>query len=106
MSIARTVLEIANEYASSLNAGIPAIQRELADIEKQKSGKEAKLNVARNALKRVSEFPALLRSEVVCPYCWINDGRKATLRTVGHGPGDDPRSDMFRCNSCHRSFEV
>lgn len=104
MSIAQVVLEIANDYAASFDARVPAIQREILDLEAQLAKKKDELEAARNARKRAGELPALLKREVICPYCYVGSGSVATLRTIGHGPGDDPAKDMFRCNSCNRTF--
>ena len=102
MSIIQVILEIANEYATSLDRRMPTIQKELADIEAQKAQTEAQLDSARNALKRSREFPLLLRREPICPYCWIDSGRKA----LGRAPDDDPHLTVFRCNSCERAFSA
>jgi hypothetical protein len=104
MSITQVVLEIANEYATSLDRRIPTIQRELADIEAQKAQTEAQLDSASKALNRSREFPLLLRREPICPYCWIDSGRRDSLRALDHAPDDDPRLDIFRCSSCERTF--
>jgi hypothetical protein len=106
MSIIQVVLEIANEYATSLDRRMPTIQKELADMEAQKAQTEAQLDSARNALKRSREFPLLLRREPICPYCWIDSGRKASLRALGRAPDDDPHLTVFRCNSCERAFSA
>jgi hypothetical protein len=33
-------------------------------------------------------------------------GGRAAMRAVGTGPADSPRIDIYRGNSCERSFEV
>jgi len=104
MPITQQIVKIAQERAAARNQRIPTLQKELSDIQAQIIEKQTELDAASNALKRAREFPVLLRSETICPYCWIDFGRKAGLRAVGHGPNDDPDDDIFRCNSCNASF--
>jgi hypothetical protein len=104
MSITEVVLEIANEYATSLDQRMPALQKELADLEARKAQAEAQLDSARDALKRSHEFPLLLRRDPICPYCWIDSGRKVSLTAVGQTSEDDPHLTTFRCSSCEQTL--
>jgi hypothetical protein len=87
--------------AKNLSGREKELEKQLHELDQQRTTLEAQLDVARDAHKRAAEYAPMIGRDLLCPRCWINGEARATLRSV---QGSD-EADYFRCNLCDRTFE-
>lgn len=95
------LINAAKAIADQSTARISAFDQKIAEIEKQKAEAEAERHKARNALKRLAEFPVQVGPDFLCPVCWM-EYRTSKLSPVG----SDTREDIFRCHKCHWDISI
>jgi len=71
-TIAEEMKRSAIGYADHATARIVGLDKELAEIEKQKAKIEAEREKARGALKRAANFPVTNGIDYLCPLCWVD----------------------------------
>jgi predicted RNA-binding Zn-ribbon protein involved in translation (DUF1610 family) len=102
MSLDEQIRQIAGEVAAHAQQREARLEREKLDLETKLAEKQAALNAAHLASDRFSNFPVTLGIDFLCPYCWIEDGKKSILRrssgTTTH--------DFLDCDACGRQIEV
>ena len=103
--IGATLRDLAEQIADSTKAQSANIENQLADVEKQQTKLDQERSdllrardAARSAHQRLSDFDGSS-----CPHCWIVDGERASLRSIGGGTDDH---DVFHCTRCDRRIEV
>ena len=92
----------AEEIAGATQERVSDLDREIAEIEKQKAKKEAERDLARGALKRLANFPVKNGADYLCPNCWVTRGGMSTLQPI---PSPD-RHDIFRCGLCGHELVI
>jgi hypothetical protein len=105
MTIERELARIAQALATSLEGRQARLEQEIIDLQKETAKKQAALDAARIAPKRLTDFRVTLGRDFQCPYCWVEHGVRSSLRAVGHPSGGNADIDYFRCNACERGFE-
>ncbi len=58
------------------------LEKQLHELDQQRTTLEAQLDVSRDAHKRAAEFAPMIGRDLLCPRCWINGEARATLRSV------------------------
>ncbi len=95
-NIAAVVQSLADRLVANAGAEVERCQREVSEAQKRLDGLAAKLSVAKSAVGRRNDFQPLIGGHYQCPYCWINDGTRASLTLIP--------DDMFRCEECDRTI--
>ena len=85
-NIAAVVQSLADRLVANAGAEVERCQREVSEAQKRLDGLATKLN----------DFQPLIGGHYQCPYCWINDGTRASLTLIP--------DDMFRCEECDRTI--
>jgi hypothetical protein len=95
-NIAAVVQSLADRLVANAGAEVERCQREVSEAQKRLDGLATKLSVAKSAVGRRNDFQPLIGGHYQCPYCWINDGTRASLTLIP--------DDMFRCEECDRTI--
>ena len=95
-NIAAVVQSLADRLVANAGAEVERCQREVSEAQKRLDDLAAKLKLAKAAVDRRDDFQPLIGSNYQCPYCWINDGTRASLTLIP--------DDMFRCEECDRTI--
>jgi hypothetical protein len=93
MSHPDQLIEIATELALDAKEDVADLQRKLAAVQTAKIEIEARLNIAKHALERLSSFVLIRGSDLQCPRCWINTEVIASLRPASGGNTDHSTFD-------------
>ena len=83
MAIRDQILQAANEIAGRMQADLFDLDRRLAEAKKHVAKIEKECDAARGAPERLSNFPIQLGSDYLCPRCWIEEGRRSNVITLG-----------------------
>ena len=92
-NIAAAVQSLADRLLANAGAEVERRQREVSE---GLDDLAAKLKLAKAAVDRRDDFQPIIGSHYQCPYCWINDGTRASLTPIP--------DDMFRCEECDRKI--
>lgn len=96
MSIETSLREEAEQAALSIQGRIGQIELEIRQKNVERAKLIDELNHARLASHRLEKYPVVHGSNVLCPYCWVGQGKLATLVRVDYGDG----REGLRCNAC------
>ena len=99
-AIAEVMKQKAQEIADYAHEKIARFDKQLADIEQEKTKLNAERHKAQGSLQRAADFRVKSGADYLCPLCWLDDGITSRLRPA---PSTD-RHDIFRCNTCN--FEM
>jgi hypothetical protein len=95
-NIAAAVESLADRLLANAGAEVERCQREVSEAQKRLDDLAAKLELAKTAVERRDHFEPRIGGHYQCPYCWINDGARASLTPIP--------DDMFRCEECDRTI--
>jgi len=95
-NIAAAVQSLADRLLANAGAEVERRQREVSEAQKRLDDLAAKLKSAKAAVDRRNDFQPIIGSHYQCPYCWINDGTRASLTPIP--------DDMFQCEECDRKI--
>ena len=95
-NIAAALQKLANRLLANAGAEVERCRREVSEAQKRLADLAAKLELAKTAVDRRDDFQPLIGGHYQCPYCWINDGTRASLTPIP--------DDMFRCEECDRKI--
>lgn len=106
MSPEKRIREIALQIAQSSQAQTTRLQNEFVDLEAKKIEIEAKLQTAKFALDRLSNFQISDGRDYFCPWCAVLNDTRSKFYSIPGPDGADPNSDFFRCQTCREILEV
>jgi len=102
MSPDKQIRQIASEIAMHAHQRQAYLEREKLDLETKLAKKQIELDAANLAGKRFADFPVKVGADFLCPYCWVNRGRKLPL---SHSSGTSSL-DFLDCDACGHRIEV
>lgn len=91
--------EAAREIAAEVEQSVARLQREQPELEKRLAEKQAQLDLASLAPKRLANYVVRVGADYQCPRCWIYEEKRSRMLPR---PGP-PRQDIFECVVCGRS---
>ena len=98
--MANKFLEVIADIEDGLNRDADKAKKELQEINARQSELESELAALEPSLLRAKELK--LRSDLICPECFIDHGEETLLTPIS----SPDNLDRFRCRSCRAEFAM
>jgi hypothetical protein len=84
------------ERRTKLQSEYDVLQSKLAY---KKAELDAQIDILSSAYQRMLNFKPFFEGRILCPRCWVVNGKQSTVGGVGQG-------GVVRCDVCHQEFPL
>ena len=101
MSAAAKLKEIATAICNQMRDRKVMLQAEYDDLQSKLARKKAEVDsevdILSNAYQRLLSFTPLVGDTILCPRCWVVNGKESEATAQGN---------IVRCGACHQEFPI
>jgi hypothetical protein len=103
--IEKEIHAAASQFATQTQGQIAKLEDELLEMEKHKAAKQAELQTARLAHKRLLNFKPKIGRDYQCSRCWIDREASGIMIAMPGSKGPKGR-DFLRCSDCGWTIDL